>query len=75
MIYLEVKMQQEMCAYRLQRMNAPSKVQKRYLEVIQHQERLNDIKKGTRDVFRGLKTLSKTKPINLEVKLDKAKFD
>ena len=56
-------------------MNAPSKVQKRYLEVIQHQERLNDIKKGTRDVFRGLKTLSKTKAINLEVKLDKAKFD
>ena len=75
MIYLEVKMQQEMCAYCLQRMNAPSKVQKRYLEVIQHQERLNDIKKGTRDVFRGLKTLSKTKAINLEVKLDKAKFD
>ena len=54
-----------MSAYRLQRMNAPSKMQERYLEVIQHQERLNDIKKGMRDVFRGLKTLSKTKPKNL----------
>ena len=46
--------------------NVPSKVRLRYLEVVKHQERLNDIKKGTvhlsnlqntiqdkADVFRG----------------------
>ena len=36
---------------------------------------LNDIRKGTRDDFRGSKTLNKVNPIFLEEKLEEAKFD
>ena len=43
-----------------------------YLEVLKHQERLKDVKKGTRDHFRGCETLSKVKPMYLEVKLKEA---
>ena len=50
-------------------------VRRWYLEALKHQERLNDIKKGMRDVFRGSKTLRKTMPMHLEVKLKKAKID
>ena len=38
--------------------NSPSKMRLRYLEVLKHQERLNGIKKGTNDNFRGCKILS-----------------
>ena len=49
-------------------------MQLRYLEVLKHQEKLSDIKKGTRDGFGGCKTLNKVIPIYLEGKLEKAKF-
>ena len=49
-------------------------VQLRYLEVLKHQERLNDIKKDTRGNFKGCRTLTKVKPY-LEVKLKEAKSD
>ena len=59
----------------------------RYLEALKHQEKLSDIKRGTRDIFRGCKTLSKCKVyvfrgkierslislMSLEVKKQKAK--
>ena len=53
----------------------PSNVWLRYLGVLNHQERLNNIKKGSKDNFRGDKTQSKGKPMYLEVKLKEAKFD
>ena len=55
--------------------NAPSKVQLRYLGDLNRQERLNDIKKGTRDNFRAYKTLSTRKTMHLEVKLKEATSD
>ena len=54
--------------------NAPSKVQLRYLEILKHQERLNDIKKGTRDNFLGCKTLIEVEPIHLEVNWKKLRL-
>ena len=45
-----------------------------YLQVLKHQERLNDIKKGTKDDFRGGKKLSKVKPMYLEAKLTESIF-
>ena len=54
--------------------DAQSKALLKYLEVLKYQERLNDIKKGRKDNFRGSKTLSKSKPMYLEVKLKEAKF-
>ena len=46
----------------------------RYLEALMHHKRLNDIIKGTRDGFRGCKTLNKLSPIYFEGTLKKAKF-
>ena len=43
-----------------------------YLEVLKHQERLKDVKKGTRNHFRGCETLSKAKSMYLEIKLKEA---
>ena len=41
----------------------------RYLEVLKHQERLNDTEKGRNDDFRSCKTLRKVNSMYLEVKL------
>ena len=49
-------------------------MQLRYLVVLKQQERLNDIKKGKNDDFRGSKTLSKVKPIYLGLKLKKLHY-
>ena len=54
--------------------NARSKVRLRNLEVLKHQDRLNDIKKVMRDNFSGCKTLNKVNPIYFEGKLKEAKF-
>ena len=37
-------------------------------DILKHQERLNIMKKDARDDLRGCKTLSKVKPMYLEVK-------
>ena len=47
----------------------------RYLDVLKHQEGLNDIKKGTNDYFTGCKALSKVKLMYLEVTLKESMFD
>ena len=49
-------------------------MQVRYLGVLKDQENLKKFKKGTRDHFRGSKTLSKLKPMYLEVKMKGATF-
>ena len=69
---LKCNKQYERIAFRSQ--NATSKVRLRNLEIGKHQERLNDIKNGTRYIFRGWKTLSKVKLMYLEVKFKEAKF-
>ena len=43
-----------------------SNEQLRYLEVLKHQERLNDLMKGTRHGCKGWKTLDKVNPIYIE---------
>ena len=45
------------------------------LEILEHQERLNDIKKGPNDNFRDCKILSKVEPMYLEVKLKESMFE
>ena len=55
--------------------NSPSKMRLRYLDVLKHQERLNDIKKGTNGDFRGCRALSKVKTIHLLVTLKESMFD
>ena len=35
----------------------------RYLQILKHQERLNDINKGMRDDYGDCKTLNKTRPL------------
>ena len=47
----------------------------RYLETLKHEKRLNVIKKGPNDNFRGCKTLSNVQPMYLEVKFKKPTFD
>ena len=61
--------------------NPSEKVRLSYLDVSKHQERyrycswrLNNIGKGTIYNSRGCKTLTKAKPIYLDVKLTEAKF-
>lgn len=49
-------------------------VRPKYLEVLKHLKMLNDIKKGMQDDFRASKTLTKTKPMFLDVKLKEGKF-
>ena len=44
-------------------------------DILKHQERLHIIKKDARDDLRGCKTLSKEKPMYLEVKFKEEKFD
>ena len=46
----------------------------KYLEVLKHQERVNDIMKRTKDGFKGCRTLNKANPIYLKGKLKEAKF-
>ena len=55
--------------------NSTSKMRLRYLDVLKHRERLNDIKKGTNDDFRGCRALSKVKPMHLEVTFKESMFD
>ena len=42
---------------RVSPLKVPSKVRVNYLEVLKDQERLNDIKKGRKEDFKGWKTL------------------
>ena len=55
--------------------NASSNAQVRYLEVLKHQETLNDNNKNATDEFRSCKTLNKIKPMYLEVKQNEAKVN
>ena len=48
-------------------------MRRRYLEILSHQDRLSDIKKGPN--VRGCKTLSNVEPMYLEVKLKETMFD
>ena len=68
-------MQQAMWRIICRGWNAPSKVQLRYLEISNHQERLNDRNKGTREGFRGYKIVSKVKKMYLKIKLKEVRFD
>ena len=55
--------------------NAASTVALRYLKVLEHKKKLNDINNDRRDNFEGWKTLRKVKPMYLEVKLREDKFN
>ena len=50
-------------------------MRRRYLEILNHQDRLSDIKKGPNGNVRGCKTLSNVEPMYLEVKLKEPMFD
>ena len=41
---------------------------------MKHQDEIKEVKKGTKEHFRGSKTLNKVRPMYLEVKLKEATF-
>ena len=61
---------------------ASSKVRVKHLKVLKYEQKLwlkfleiSDIEKGTKHDFTACKTLSKVKPMYLEVNMKEAKFD